>query len=184
MRRAFAALFALGLGFGLGASAFAQADKPGQNSNQAGTTTIHGTVAGVTAEGELAIDYRTKKAVLVETAYLTVVGAPAGKEGSGKRANVYVVALSPQTKVYQASDDDEKTAKKSEASMNSLEVGDPVVIEFQPADDSDATAGIKQTSDMRGKHGRHRTYFGVAKSIVILPPKGDDSPDQGNPKGR
>src|SRR3954453_3615808 len=149
MRNLLAALGVFGLGTARGAAAWAQDDKKGtdnpaqkrdqdqdRNKNRSGPQTVRGVVAGLTAEGELAIDYRTGQAVVVQAAYLTVVGSPAGgQEGASKdsskpgdpdrrdkdqakgkdkdkdgdsdkdRDNVYIVWLSPRTKVYEASGD-------------------------------------------------------------------------------
>ena len=58
--------------------------RPGevQNANRernqtAGIETIHGIVAGVTAEGEATYDYRSNRATMANAAFLTVVGSPA-----------------------------------------------------------------------------------------------------------
>ncbi len=97
----------------------------GQNTNQASaeTETIHGVIAGITAEGEAMFDYRTNRAVAAEATFLTVVGSPmkehaseANRRDSGaanrreagasdresshrRRHNVYYVWLSPKTKI-------------------------------------------------------------------------------------
>jgi len=44
-------------------------------NNQGERKVIHGIVAGVTVEGELAIDYRTNRAATAEMTYLTIVGS-------------------------------------------------------------------------------------------------------------
>ena len=127
MRRLLAASAAFGLVIALGSSAWAQ------DKNRTEKQTVRGVVAGVTAEGEMAIDYRTNKAVLVEAAYLTVVGSPVDGQGhtanvstnpkdserrekgqnrgdhpDQQRDNVYIVWISPETKVYEASGDSGK----------------------------------------------------------------------------
>ena len=86
MRRVLAVVAACGLGIALGSGAWAQ-DKKGANDNQnqdkdrGGMITVRGVVAEVTAEGEMAIDYQTNRAVLVEATYLTIVETP--KDGQG-----------------------------------------------------------------------------------------------------
>src|SRR4051812_7124151 len=84
VRKRFAALATFGLAAVLGSVARAQDDKTAtgdRNRDQSGAQVIRGVVAGVTAEGELAIDYRTNRAVLVQAAYLTVVGSPVRGQG-------------------------------------------------------------------------------------------------------
>jgi len=44
-------------------------------NNQGERKVIHGIVAGVTVEGEIAIDYRTNRAATAEMTYLTIVGS-------------------------------------------------------------------------------------------------------------
>jgi len=56
-----------------------QAREANQNAanqnNQGGRKVIRGVIAGVTVEGELAIDYRTNRAATAEMTYLTIVGS-------------------------------------------------------------------------------------------------------------
>jgi len=213
MRKLFAALATSGLMIALGSGAWAQDEKRGndksdqnqdqnQNKDRQGALTIRGTVSGVTAEGELAIDYRTKQLVLVQAAYMTVVGSPvqgskagdkANRQDKGKdadadadadadsdaeRDNVYVAWISPRTKVYAVSDP-KKPDQKKVASLDDLEVGDSVEIQFVPRDETDATPGTNQTEQMRRKHGRNRIYVGDAMAVTILPPQSDDDESPG-----
>jgi hypothetical protein len=191
MRKLWATLAVVSLAGAVAAPARAD-DKNGQNQDQnqnqkqkhSGNWTIHGKVAGVTAEGELALDYQTNRAVMVETAYLTIVGSPAGHDASHHEAshheashhdrdNIYVVALTPKTKVCQAGGDSGKSDQKKEVALDQLEVGDRVEVAFQSDDESNAAGGNRPTARMRGKHGRHRIFFGSAKDITILPSKKD-----------
>jgi hypothetical protein len=182
----------------------AQNDGAGQNRNQpaAGTETIRGAVAGVTAEGEVMLDYRTNVAARTEGAFLTVVGSPIKSETSaegrrpatsgsekhglagGKRHNVYIVWMTPRTKVWEATEEPGRSNQdqrenrgqtqsqsgSKEVTLDKLEVGDHVEIQFTHHEQSGATNDVHQTQRMREKHGRHRTFVGTATSITILPP--------------
>jgi hypothetical protein len=190
MKTLLAALLTFGLGIALGTGAWAQDNKSGAgNQGQSETQTIRGVVAGVTAEGEVVIDYRTNRAVLAQAAYATIVGSPVTGQGgasdrrekdqaredqSGKqRENIYIVWLSPGTKIYEASDASEGSGQKKESSLDRLEVGDRVEIQFTPRQESAGNPGANQTQQMRRTHGRNRTFVGVASSITILPSKRD-----------
>jgi len=98
----FAGLTAAVLGLAIGTVASAQqgnnatnANRNNQNQNQnagqdsSGRQTIRGYVAAVTVEGEMAIDYRTNRAVAAEMTILTVVGSPTrgGMDRSDAAAN-------------------------------------------------------------------------------------------------
>ena len=74
MNTRFAAAAALALGLALGP--IARADDKGGSDSKDKEMTIHGIVSGVTVEGETVVDYKAKKAVEVEGAFLTVVGMP------------------------------------------------------------------------------------------------------------
>ena len=184
-----AALSAFALAITLGTGAGAQDNRAGaggqgrdQNQGQSGKQKIRGVVGEITAEGELVLDYRTNRAVLAEAAYVTVIGAPekghegasarrtggpAGEHRSGKdRENIYIVWLSPKTKVCEAGG---KAGQKKETSLDRLEVGDTVEIEFIPRQETTGHPGASQTAQMRQKHGRDRTYVGEAEEIAILP---------------
>ncbi|HWE40749.1 MAG TPA: hypothetical protein VG406_29685 [Isosphaeraceae bacterium] len=120
----------------------------------------------------MVIDYRTRQAALATAAFLTVVGSPVNGQVDDAQGNpsdnVYVVWISPRAKVYEASD--ESGSKKKESSLEKLEVGDRVEIQFTGRDAS-ANAGATQNAEMRRKYGRDRTFTGDANAITILPPK-------------
>jgi hypothetical protein len=100
-----------------------------QDRNQAapGVETIRGVISGITAEGEIMLDYRTNAAARTEGAYLTIVGSPiksdagnrdrqvSGAESrkpgwSGERRhNVYIAWLSPRTKIFDSVADSGKS---------------------------------------------------------------------------
>jgi hypothetical protein len=192
MRRTFGALATLVLGLVLTSTAWAQDGKQGQNQDKAqpSTQTIRGMVAEVTAEGELAIDYKTKQAVYVQAAFLTIVGSPIPgsrpknvkqEQDEAGRDNVYIAWLSPRTKMYKVSGDADKPGPKKEVSPDELEVGDFVEVQLNLRDATDVTPGTNQTDAMRKTHGRDRVYVGDATAVTILPPKDDDdkpSPDK------
>jgi hypothetical protein len=172
--------------------------KDDQKQNASATETIRGVIAGVTAEGEVTFDYAHNRAVAAEAAFLTVVGSPVksekeatehadkarAEENSGhsarKRHNVYIVWLSPRTKVCEcmegsgrsnaAKPESDKGEKKA-CSLDKLEIGDHVEVQFQPRDESTETHFAHQTERMREKHGRHRTHVGFATEVTILMPK-------------
>jgi hypothetical protein len=157
--------------------------------------TIHGIVAGITAEGEVYFNHQTNTAMKSEAAFLTVVGSPVhpdaaerenrgattGNErrggAAGHRHNVYIVWLTPKTKVCQATQSRESRSAegatsdegKKEVALDQLEVGDRVEIAFAHQEESAEHANIHQTEQMRGKHGRHRTHVGYATAITIQP---------------
>jgi hypothetical protein len=191
MRRMSVALVMLGLGIVLLTSAVTAQDfkkserKQGQGQNQdrtqQGTQTIRGMVAAVTTEGELAIDYRTKQAVLAQAAFLTIVGSPTPgsrprdakqEQDEAGRDNVYIAWLSPRTKVCKVSGDADKSAQKKEVLPDELEVGDYVEVKLNIRDATDVSP-VNQTDQMRRTHGRDRIYVGDAMEVTILPPKED-----------
>jgi hypothetical protein len=150
--------------------------------------TIHGIVAGITAEGEVFFNHQTNTAVRAEAAFLTVVGSPIHSEAAdkehrsatsgnerraemgGRRHNVYVVWLTPKTKVCEATNESVTSEHaKKEVMLDQLEVGDRVEVEFTRAEDSVAHNNIHQSQQMRQKHGRHRTHVGYATAVTILP---------------
>src|SRR5437588_8115128 len=131
MRKLLATLTPVALALALCANASAQSNKDkskdqdnaNQNRPAGETQTIRGVIAGVTLEGETAVDFRTGRAVEVETAYLTIVGSPrrdrdrergerAGESGRN-RHNIYVVWLTPRTWVRDATHRDNKEASAS-----------------------------------------------------------------------
>jgi hypothetical protein len=197
MRRMSGALATLGVGIVLLTSAVTAQDfqkgqrKQGQNQDrtQQSTQTIRGMVAAVTAEGELAIDYRTKQAVLVQAAYLTIVGSPvpgsrprnaAQEQDEAGRDNVYVAWLSPRTKLYKVAGDSDKSGQKKEVSPDEIEVGDYVEVKLNIRDATDVSPGSNQTEQMRKSHGRDRIYVGDAMEVTILPPKDDNKKSSKN----
>jgi hypothetical protein len=189
MRNRIAALTVLGLGLAIVGQALAGDDKTNASSkgnataSQAKTETIRGVIAGVTTEGETAIDAKAHRAVTVEAAFLTVVGSPkpmmddkaAGSKPDAsnsahhrRRDNVYMVWLSPRTKVRDASANvDGKSEAKKDVTIEQLELGDRVEIEFNCRDD--ANSGSNNANASAQKHGRHRVYMGDATLITILP---------------
>jgi hypothetical protein len=172
-------------------------DDPKHRSTHA--QTIRGIVAGVTAEGELVFDYRHNRAIEAEAAFLTVVGSPMksekgqaehrdtarGDEKHGqsgrRRHDVYIVWLTPKTKVCECSEEsshskqgqDQASSRgdKKECGLDQLEVGDHVEIQFNRRDESGESHVAHQSERMRGKHGRHRTHVGFATEVTILVPK-------------
>lgn len=106
-----------------------------------------------------------------------------GDAGSARRrrSNLYLVAIMPQTEVFESSGDNSSGAKgsasrddqgRSQAMFERVELGDRVEVEFR----SEHTT-TRRTNDRR--HGRHRTFRGMATSITILP--GEDSDDHQGP---
>jgi hypothetical protein len=225
MRRVLAVVAACGLGIALGSSAWAQ-DNKAANANQnqdrdrGETITVRGVVAEVTAEGEVAIDYQTNRAVMVESAYLTIVELPRDGQGDASkrgdadrkdkdndskkeqankdkdndnkndqanddddnsRRNIYIVWLSPRTKVYQASGDSGKADQKKEASLDQIDIGEVVEVQMTRRSESAANAGANQTGPARRKHGRYRVVFGNANAITIL---SSDTDDESTPRKR
>lgn len=189
MRTRLAVLATFSLAALLGSAAWAQQDNKSNTGDrhQSDSHVIRGVIAGVSAEGELAVDYRTNKAVMVEAANLTVVGSPVndrhgqkqeeakGNDNGKGRHNVYIVWLNPKTKVCQANDDSTASNQKKDVSLEQLEIGDRVELKFARREDSGANAAAHQNEKMRGKHGRHRIIFGDATEITILPPSKDSS---------
>ena len=159
--------------------------------------TIHGVVSEVTLLGETDIDYKTKKAITSEATFVTIIGHPWNREGMRKegaqasadkdkdvkrtsgdsskaaerprhRMNVYVLAVSPKTKVCECME----TGKESSASvkeeacdLDKLEIGDRVEVSFEPKMMKESEEDGDEAKAQ--KHGRHRVYFGVAKDIKI-----------------
>jgi len=167
------------------------------------TITVRGVVAEVNAEGELQIDYQTKQAVLVAATYLTIVESPkdgqgdaskrgdADRKDEGKdknkdqandedddtsRRNVYIVWLSPRTKVYEASGDSGKADQKKEASPDRIDVGEVVEVQMTRRAETAAEPGVDQSGPARRKHGRYRVVLGDAKAITILSSDTEDKP--------
>jgi hypothetical protein len=196
MRKSIATWVALVLALAIAPAAWAQGDKDkdkarGGSSAHSEAQTIHGVVAGVTAEGETVFDYKANRATTVEAAYLTVVGSPKmmdkdrsrdnDRAASGdkaastdrKRENIYIVWLSPKTKVCECTDSSGKSEATKECSLDRLEVGDRVEVQFVRRDDSNSGTNV-HNDKAKMKHGRHRTFIGDANSITIMPSKDDD----------
>jgi hypothetical protein len=175
-----------------------------------GTETILGVVSAVTAEGEMMLDHRSNVVAKTETAFLTVVASPVKPEGrraerrakavareaharpEKKRHNVYIVGITPRTKVFEPDTESGKTSKDQdheqaqthgkEVTLDELEVGDHVEIQFSHADQSGASHSVHQTHQMRRKHGRHRTFVGDATAITIVSPKEHEQADASGDK--
>lgn len=166
-----AATVALGLALGAGSRAQDHKDKADSKHGHAGPRTIRGVVAAVTTEGEMVVDYQAKKAVEVEAAFLTVVGdreaAPDAKDGG--RAPVYMVWLTPKTKVCSSRDESGKPADKTECAAAKIEVGDRVEARCIRREETTAAPGSNPTASMKLKHGRHRVQSVEAHEITILP---------------
>jgi hypothetical protein len=193
-------------------AAAVQNERARQNRNQAasGTETIRGLISGVTAEGEVMLDFRTNTAARTEGAFLTIVGSPIKSEAGnkdrqasgaeseqrawsgGQRHNIYVAWLSPRTKIFKPieqpgradqnqrqNESQTQTSERQEVTLDQLEVGDHVEIQFSPQEDSSASNNVHQSQQIRQKHGRHRTFVGNATSIVVLPVRDHDKSSPG-----
>ncbi|WP_406696317.1 hypothetical protein V5E97_35525 [Singulisphaera sp. Ch08] len=212
MRKVLAVVAACGLGIALASGVWAQDNKAAngdQNQEKdkarGETITVRGVIAEVNAEGELAIDYQTKQAVLVAATYLTIVETPkdgqgdaskrgdADRKDEGKdkdkdqakdgdedddtsRRNVYIVWLSPRTKVYEASGDSEEAGQKKEAPPDRIDVGEVVEVQMTRRAETAAEPGVDQSGPARRKHGRYRVVLGDAKEITILSLATEDEP--------
>jgi hypothetical protein len=82
------------------------------------------------------------------------------------RMNIYVIAVSPKTKICEClstGKTDSASVKEEKCGLDKLEVGDRVEVTFASNSTEKAT-----TNAATQKHGRHRTYFGIANDIKIL----------------
>lgn len=176
-----------------------------RNQKSTETETIRGVIAAVTAEGEMMIDYKSNRATAAEAVFLTVVGSPVvadrdsnardratttqdERHGSSarKRHNVYMVWLTPRTKICEVSSASGNTGQaqgrsqnqKKEVTLDQLEVGDHVEVAFSHEERS-ANAPAHQSERMRRTHGRHRTFVGSAASITILGSHDNEQPHSG-----
>jgi len=192
----------------LASSSWSQAQQGGEKEKE--PITIQGVVAEITAEGEVIFDYAHNKAVEAEAAFLTVVGAPkTSQSGGGERAtkvssdksgqtdgkhdNIYIVWLTPKTKVckctvdnsgvQRASTSSSPRSEKKECSLDNLEVGEMVEIQFIPRSENNERQVGHQTEKMRQTHGRDRTYVGYAAEVTILEPT-SSSPSGSQDRGR
>jgi hypothetical protein len=170
-----------------------EAAREAEGEKQASHTrqTIHGVVAGITAEGEVFFNHQTSTSTKAEAAFMTVVGSPTHGEAAAEREhraattekershaqvgerrhNVYILWLAPNTRICEMTREASGTehAKKNVA-LDELEVGDRVEVAFVPEEQSASRANVHQTEHMRGKHGRHRTHVGIASAITIMRP--------------
>lgn len=119
--------------------------------------------------------------------------------GGRHRHNVYITWLNQNPKIRDTSgggadqanarsNDREAAARSGGMSWEKLEVGDHVEVTFIRRDMTDATASNAQaapsaTGPWSGKHGRHRTYFGDAVAITILPESATYHSDSGAGRG-
>jgi len=131
-----------------------------------------------------------------------------------RRHNVYMLSITPRTKVRQANSGDNanrnaanrKDADKDAANRNDanrkdnddqgsevaiaqLEVGDRVEITANLRDDANSGANAgNANAGARARHGRHRIYFGDAAEINILADqggyRGDADSNRDNNRGR
>jgi hypothetical protein len=93
--------------------------------------------------------------------------ADRSSERARHRMNVYIVAISPRTKVCEvmaSGKEGSASVKEESCELEKLEIGDRVEIAFEPKT-TDKSSGDKDASM---KHGRHRTYFGTATAIKIM----------------
>jgi len=143
---------ALALAALLGSNALAQnADADKDKTKDAGKeVTVRGVLAGVTVEGETAVNYQTRRAETVEATFLTIVGSPrhdatdrnrdrgakddannkAGDRdrnrgdnhaGGRRRHNVYVVWVTPKTAIKDATAGDGSGASRDKAVETALD---------------------------------------------------------------
>jgi len=90
-------------------------------------------------------------------------------EKAERRANVYMVWLSPKTKVCSCCDDSGKETAKKECNIDKLEVGDRVEITYSRREGSAANLVGHLTDLMKSKHGRRRIQAVDAQEVTILP---------------
>jgi hypothetical protein len=214
MMTRFASLATVFLGLAVGLSASAQTrdrdqeknqnQSQGSNQNASKQQTIHGVIAAVTVEGELAIDYRNRRAVETDMTFLTVIGSPRAEDrgaAAGARANdrdannrenrqaerrrhnVYVIAITPRTQFRDAENDNKSQAGRQALTLADLEVGDRVEVTLNVRNETNTAQ--QQTEEMRRKHGRHRTYFGDAVTITLRSePASDNARSADRDRGR
>ncbi len=186
------------LGLFLAPASWAGDDDKKSGDKKGDEQTIKGVVSEVTLIGETDVDIQTGKAITADSVFVTIIGHPwnpdakqwdheKGREhasndkdrevkrtstveksaGSRKhRMNVYVVAITPKTKVCECmtSGKEGSAAKEAKCDLDKLEIGDRVEVCFS-SKESDKDA--KEKTELQ-KHGRHRTYFGVANDLKIL----------------
>jgi len=168
--------------------------------------TVKGVVSEITLLGETDVDYKTRKAVTAEATFVTIIGHPAVKEAEKKgseskdaerkdseknragatakageghrhRMNVYVLAVSPKSKICECEESRGTSASKETAcQFSNLEIGDKVEVCFDPKMKKASEDGAEM------KHGRHRVYFGVANDIKIMTEHEGDKASSGSEK--
>jgi len=188
------------LGLILAPAAWADDDDKKASDKKGDEQTIRGVVSEVTVLGETDIDFKTRKAISAEATYLTIIGHPwkseemkrEGAQASNdrdrdlrrtanddsksaerprRRMNVYVVAITPTTKVCQrkeAGKEGSASAKEEACSLDKLEIGDRVEVSFNPRMTPQTSDEKDDTNAYGQKHGRHRTFFGTATAVKIL----------------
>lgn len=182
-------LLTLALGLALIPTARAGDDDKNASGKKSGEKTVQGVVSEVTVLGETDIDYSTGRAISATATYLTVLGRPMMKEegkgegekdekaskssdnktsGQKKRMNVYVLAISPKTKVCEcmASEKEGSASQEKECDFDKLEIGDTVEVCYEP--EMNKSEAKNASARNNRKHGRHRIYFGSAKDIKIM----------------
>jgi len=193
----------MALGLILAPVALAADDDKKSSDKKGEQHTVRGVVSEVTILGETDIDYATRKAITAEATFVTVIGhashhqaaheqaaadkdkkdadvkaasnASAERRAERRRMNVYVLAVSPKTKVCEvAASARGSPAKEEEAKFDDLEIGDRVEVTFTPKmatrEPSNANDDSRKLSQ---KHGRHRVFFGTAEAIKLLPEHAD-----------
>lgn len=171
----------------LGSSALAQNTDADKDKDANKEVTVRGVIAGVTVEGETAVNFVTHRAETVETTFVTIVGSTTGDDTSKadkdqstagrRRHNVYVVWLTPKTTFHDATAAKDSSSDKKESiktALDKVEVGDRVEATFHRREFS-RSGGNDATAQKSKRHGRHRTYFGDAVSLTILA-----EPDRGS----
>ncbi len=192
------------LGLLLAPAAWAGDDDKKPAANKGEEQKVWGVVSEVTVLGETDIDYKTRKAIVSEATFVTVIGHPehhfathregaqasadnkdrdrdvrrTGNEASARsgerarhRMNVYVMAVTPKTKVCEAKEmgkESSASAKEEPCELEKLEIGDRVEVTFEPKMTSKASEEKDDTHAAIQKHGRHRTFFGTATAIKIM----------------
>jgi len=205
------------LGLILALTAWAGDDDKKSSDKKGDEQTIRGVISEVTVLGETDIDFKTRKAITAEETFVTIIGHPSNhnamhKEGgvasadknkdvkrtstdtskAGERPrhrmNVYVVAISPKTKVCESKEsgkDGSASGKEEACDLDKLEIGDRVEVSFNPKmmPASSENKGEAKASTP-SKHGRHRVYFGNATAIKIMtePMEGEHSASSSSDK--
>jgi len=87
------------------------------------------------------------------------------------RMNVYVLAISPKTKVCECKETGKEGAvstKEEACDLDKVEIGDRVEVCYNPKTASRSSDDKGDSKASTQKHGRHRTYFGVATAVKIM----------------